>query len=260
MYFIGQSRIMNELSVLLKQLYSSRSGTNILIRGPSGWGKTRMALGICNYLSGRDFYMAVGSYARNDKWVQFIDECHLINDPEFMYEVMDMKKYVMIFCTNDASILKEAFVNRCTYSFYMEPYTDEELFEMVGRSLRIRLLPESIKYLIDSGGGNPRLILGLASRINTLHDGGVIESLSHEDFVNILDKFMGIRYSLSPACTRYLSVLRDIGGTASLDTMASMLRMDKSTIRSEIEPVLLYKNLITISSKGRKIKNDNYTD
>ena len=124
MYFFGQGHIMKQLDSILPWLYEDTSRSmNILIRGPSGWGKTRMAFMICNYLTGGKFEYCLGdNLVFNTKQrVHFIDEVHLLKDPEPLYPLMDEGKYVIILATNDVDILKEALSNRCTqmYTVYI---------------------------------------------------------------------------------------------------------------------------------------------
>ena len=79
MRFIGQHHIMNQLAFMLPNLYKfPDKGANILLRGPSGFGKTTMALGICHYLAstGKNFevYLADWTEYRFRQRVIFIDE------------------------------------------------------------------------------------------------------------------------------------------------------------------------------------------
>ena len=114
---------------------------NFLMRGPSGWGKTRMSFMICNYLTGGDFdYQLAGDnfYFNEETRVHFIDEIHLLQTPEVLYPKMDSGKYVILLATNDAALLTEALVNRCT-QFNFQPYTLEELREITRINLKTRV-------------------------------------------------------------------------------------------------------------------------
>jgi Holliday junction resolvasome RuvABC ATP-dependent DNA helicase subunit len=51
----------------------------------------------------------------------------------------------------------------------------------------------------------------------------------------------------------YLKVLKEIGGQASVDTLKNVSKLDDYTIRKEVEPFLLEKGKITITSRGRKL-------
>jgi len=58
---------------------------------------------------------------------------------------------------------------------------------------------------------------------------------------------------LDTLCRKYLEVLEDVGGTASIFLLKSILHIDDNTLKREIEPVLLKKGLIKITSKGRSL-------
>jgi Holliday junction resolvasome RuvABC ATP-dependent DNA helicase subunit len=53
---------------------------------------------------------------------------------------------------------------------------------------------------------------------------------------------------------RYLEILRD-RGTVSLRNLSSILQIDVNTIIREIEPFLIEKNHVEITSRGRRLVN-----
>lgn len=251
MYFIGQSTIMAQLQILLPRLYQSKKGANILLRGPSGWGKTRMAYLICNYLASRDFQFSIGNKEPFNKnlWVHLIDEVHLVKEPEYLYPLMDSGNYVFVLTTNDVEILPEALSNRC-YEYIFAPYTVEELRIITQDALWSKMDTECLDLIIDSGGRNPRIIIKLVDRINLYQaERGIIPD--RDKLVTVLKAYLGIINGLDIECQRYIEVLREAGGRAALDTLSVMLHINKDSIRYNIEPVLLQKRLIQITSKGR---------
>ena len=98
---------MNQLKDILPHLYENDVGMNILMRGPSGWGKTRMSFMICNYLTGGNFEYCLGDKLlfTDTVRVHFIDEVHLLEHPETIYPKMDSNKYVIVIATNDVASL-----------------------------------------------------------------------------------------------------------------------------------------------------------
>ena len=253
MNFIGQPHIMRQLAVILPDLFSKGSGTGetLLFRGPSGYGKTRMALLTANYLSGSNFYMCLGNNFRLDArfWVHLIDEVHLLSPPEILYPILDSRKFVFIMTTNDIAELAEPLVNR-TIDLIFSNYTQEELRLIISESIHQHLPDPYLDYIIKCGSGNPRICLSLSRRIETLlRSGGDISTLNK--FINFIENMMGIRDGLDTVAQRYIEILNSLGGLASIDTLSMMLHVDKATIRSQVEPGLMYRNLIRISSKGR---------
>lgn len=253
MDFIGQYHIMQQLQLLLPKLYEEKGSANILLRGPSGWGKTRMALKICNYLTDRNFQYVIGDRApiRKDIWVHLVDEVHIIEKPEYLYPLMDSGKYVFVFTTNDVNVVPEALSNRC-FDYIFEPYTIEQLRLIAGENLCRQLPSNCLDMLIDASGNNPRILIALVNQINLyqirkkeIHDVKTMEQ--------VLKNHLGIVNGLDTMCQRYLDALKSVGGKAGLDTLSIMLHINKDSIRFNIEPILLNKKLIQISSKGRII-------
>jgi Holliday junction resolvasome RuvABC ATP-dependent DNA helicase subunit len=59
-------------------------------------------------------------------------------------------------------------------------------------------------------------------------------------------------------CRRYVEILEEFGGSASLSLLKSALHVDEGTLRNVVEPVLLRKGVIRISQKGRCLTNVNF--
>lgn len=247
---------MNQLKDILPHLYENDVGMNILIRGPSGWGKTRMSFMICNYLTGGDFDYCLGDKLifHDNMRVHFIDEVHLIEHPEVLYPKMDSGKYVIVIATNDVSTLPEALSNRCV-EFIFNSYSVEELREIASMCLSVKLPVPFIDYIIESGGNNPRIIKSLISRLNIIisRRPDLLKDMTVDDFKYLLDQTFGIKDGMDVMCTRYMDALTGLGGVASLQTISSLIHIDQNTIKFYVEPILLYKNKIKISSKGRSL-------
>jgi Holliday junction resolvasome RuvABC ATP-dependent DNA helicase subunit len=248
---------MNQLKDILPYLYSdTKHGMNILIRGPSGWGKTRMSFMICNYIAGGNF-----EYCLGDKLlftdvvrVHFIDEVHLLEHPEVIYPSMDSGKYVIVVATNDVAILPEALVNRCV-EFIFDKYTVPELREIARMSLAANAEDNIVDYIVESGAGNPRIIKSIISRLNIIliNNQKLLDGISIESFKALLEETFGIKDGMDIMCNRYLEALTGLGGTASLQTISAYLHIDQGTLRFFVEPILLYKNRIKITNKGRSL-------
>jgi Holliday junction resolvasome RuvABC ATP-dependent DNA helicase subunit len=257
LYFIGQPHIMNQLKDILPHLYENTEvGMNILMRGPSGWGKTRMSFMVCNYLTGGNFDYCLGDKLMfNDSIrVHFIDEVHLLEHPEVIYPRMDSGRYVIIIATNDVALLPEALSNRCV-EFIFDRYSNLELREIAGMNLIVKIPVEFLDYMIESGGGNPRIIKNLAGRLNivlTRHP-NILAGLNLEQFKLLLKETFGIVDGMDIMCNRYIACLVSLGGTAALGTISAYVHIDQNTLKYYVEPILLYKNKIKISSKGRSL-------
>lgn len=256
MYFIGQKAIMNQLKDILPYLYETGSGMAFLLRGPSGWGKTRMSFMICNYLSGGSFSYSLGDKPIIDSQfrVHFIDEVHLLKNPEFLYPIIDSKKYVMVFATNDVAIVPEALSNRCV-NLVFDKYTNPELREICRSYSKEIFSNDILDYIIDSGADNPRIIKGIIDRLSiiSIRKPGYFDGMDLPTFKSVLESLMGISDGMDVLCNRYLEFLSKIGGTASIQTISTSIHVDQNTLKFYVEPILLHKNKIRITSKGRTL-------
>jgi Holliday junction resolvasome RuvABC ATP-dependent DNA helicase subunit len=259
MRFVGQNHIMNQLSDILPQLYLDElRGENFLFSGPSGFGKTTMAVGLCNYLSGRnfEFYLADRKKFLFNKRVIFIDEVHLIKEIEILFPIMDEKSHVLVFATNHDSILQEAFVNRC-FHYIFSDYSDEDLLIICkdySRDYSHTILPDyGLMEIIHAGNNNPRIIKSLLDRILYYLSNNPSVDKNTANYREILSHVFDIKDGIDTTARRYMEILDDLGGTSSLSMLKSAMHVDEGTLRNVVEPILLRKKLIKISQRGRSL-------
>ena len=253
MDFIGQSRITMELDIILPQIKDNKLHMNFLFRGKSGYGKTLLGLKICSYLANSNYQYLIGDTVDGidtSAKVIFIDEVHLLQIPEMLYKYLDKKEIVFIFATNEFADLKEPLVNRCTVYTY-EDYTEEELLYMTKMYINNdEFSREMLQLVCESANKNPRKINNLCYRLNAISNKIPLNNLEELNYV--IEKIIGIVDGLDPMCLRYLEILERLS-TSSLENISRICGISKTTIQQEIEPILLYKNLISITSKGRSI-------
>lgn len=257
MFFIGQKHLLNQLNLALPKLYYEGSAA-FLLRGPSGYGKTHLAKLIASYIAGKNYSFQLASTfsgIKEDIRVHFIDEIHTLSVPyETLYPIIDSNRFVFIFATNFDSILPEAFQNRCI-NLNFTSYSKKEFRSIFRVNSRLPLSDNVVNFLYEVSGGNPRILIKVYIYNLELFFEQNPEGLSKSDdeIIKIIEDIHGIKDYLTRDMLEYLKVLDSLGGRAPIDTIASGLKLDRNTIKYDIEPVLLFRKRIKISSKGREL-------
>lgn len=258
--FIGQNKIILELSSISEELKKEFTGINILLRGQAGCGKTLLAdkflLSIDNYI----FQLPNKSKNYELRWNEkiaeykchFIDEIHTLKHIEVLYPIMDTKKYVFVFASNEYGDLPEAFLSRC-YIYSFGDYTLDEISTIVfeyAKGKNIYLEKSLSDLFAKYSRNNPRIAKNLFDRVLfIIHRGYYI--LNTKGITSALKDIGIYEGGYTDLDVKYLQTLSKIN-TSSLESMSRLLRVDKNTIINEIEPFLLNKEHIAITSKGRK--------
>ena len=233
---------------------------NILLRAPSGCGKTKLSFIMASFIGWNmsQYHLCyndtINPEFSEEKRVHIIDEIHLLTEPEFLYPLLDSNKYLFILLTNESGSLKEPLINRCIH-YIFSPYSIDEIEQIVGSVLKY-LDSNFIKIIASRCRNNPRIALTIVKRLDTIIKIKGIPT-NEDELINILDNVLNIfSNGLTQNDYTYLNALEKIT-TGSLDTLCYLTRIDRDTVRRDIEPYLLYLGLIKITSRGRTIVNDN---
>lgn len=256
-WYVGQKRIVKELGILLEDV-SKGINLNFIFRAPSGYGKTTLVLLALNILGfGKSAIYIPEDGILNMPFqdqlrFHFIDEVHTLKNPEFLYPLMDCGEYTFFFASNESGELKEPLRNRCI-PFLFSQYTLEEMEDVVRNNLEIKLENEMITLIADRCRGTPRVAKIICTRLSSVFRNYLVPK-NIDDLERILNELLYIREDgINQLDELYLQYLENIGGRASLHTLISGTRIDRTTILTEVEPHLLYLNRIRITSKGREL-------
>jgi Holliday junction resolvasome RuvABC ATP-dependent DNA helicase subunit len=254
MNFIGQNSILKELDIIIKLAQENLEfSINLLFRAPSRYGKTNLALRIASLLGNWEYINVDENKIfpiDRKKRLHIIDEIHVLTTPEFLYPIMDLHKYIFIFCSNESGELKEPLINRCI-QFIFEPYTLEEIIIIISNIFQGKLAPELIHEIATNCQNNPGIATLISQRLmNLFMVLGYPQTL--KDLQYYLVNYLNVRNGLNELHNRYLNFLRGIG-RASLDLISYGTHLDKATIKRDIEPYLISRNMVKITSKGREI-------
>jgi Holliday junction resolvasome RuvABC ATP-dependent DNA helicase subunit len=238
---------------------------NLMIRAQSGYGKTYLAHIIVKYvgrLSTRVIYLGEEciDLFQPAADIHILDELHEVRSPEPLYHYMESGNYIFILLTNEFGQLKEPLMNRCII-IDLDPYTDEELSILVGRVFRqykVGVDMEQELELATYARGNPRVAKVLAMRLSLyFHKEGTPQDV--EKLRQVLeDVFQISEGGFTNFDRQYLSFLAKVG-KAGLDTISRVLMIPKGTLEREVEPFLIRKGLIRITSRGRELTPTKYS-
>lgn len=247
---IGQDKIIEEISFILNEMKDGKN-FNILLRGPSGYGKNHIAEVSVRYLKEKYKYL-IGDNIIEENFegntrIYILDEIHEMKDPEYIYPIMDSGQFILFLLTNEFDTLKEPLVNRCLVYNLME-YSEFEIAKIIKRRTKF---PFWYCELISSYcRGNPRVAILTSKRLEIIlkYNG---HPYNRDELKNYIENFLNIKEGgFTQYDLLYLDFLNKIK-RASLDTISYSIMLPKDTIRKEIEPFLLKKGLIRITSKGR---------
>lgn len=255
--FVGQEKIIKELSAIIAGLrkYPNKS-VNIILRGPAGCGKTRLAEEFAGILCERYGYQvpSKGFSMKGIKDIrcQIMDEIHTMRAFENLYPLMDEEKYVFIFCTTEFGDLPDPFSSRCL-QFTFISYSIEELAQIAvkySQRIKMAITFDTGILVAKRAKGSPRRVEKLVQRMFFIIDRGY-HPLTIRGINAAMNDIGVYNGGYTDADQMYLKFLAKVG-KASLNTICRAIRLDENTIKNEIEPFLVQNGHISITSKGRQ--------
>lgn len=251
--FIGQEKIIKELYLLTEDI---RNGVNhnIMLRAPSGYGKTTLAYSYISALNklGWTYYIPKDGILYPDfnykTVIQVLDEVHTLKEVEWLYPLLDSGKYSFLLLSNETGGLKEPLRNRCIQLIF-ERYNDEDLEKILKKSFDF---PDTfIKEIIPFCKGNPRILLKLGERLEYIFK--FKQPTNTDELINIFNDILNLKQGRDAAERTYIDFLSRIGGQASLQTILGGTHLDKNHVLFEIEPSLIVEGMLEITNRGRKL-------
>lgn len=236
------------------------------ISAPSGMGKTLFATILANQLEKKIIFTTGGELKSEqifiDKLIEadggiiFIDECNRLPKKVGFYilplmeqfEVQGklIKKFTLIFATThigDLSKDLDALIQRCE-RINLEPYKNEELIQISKQYQQKQYpslsIPDNIlKEIVNSCRQTPRNAKNLVRAYIYTQDWNKVKQYN-----NI------IKEGLTTIDFKALKYLEKCGGSGQ-SSIANHLRVKSQTYLYEVEPFLIYKELIEVSNKRR---------
>jgi DNA polymerase III delta prime subunit len=179
--------VADEVTRWISGLQDGTSSRALLISGPTGHGKTSLALASVKALGAaerditeincanlrtledaRDITMTINFSPVGGKYrVLILDEVHQMVPNAIQAFLTPLEKLapttIVIACTTDPEKLAKAFRNRF-YEIKIKPYSANQIVEILSNLPGLKLPPKTLALISGASGGNPRVAIGMAEK------------------------------------------------------------------------------------------------
>lgn len=280
--YIGQPKLKLQLDISIKSaLQRGVMLDHLLLTGPPGCGKTTLSKIIANQLH-QDFISLIMPLKPNTlkqlilsfSGVVLFDELHRCSprqQEEFLPLIEDgylqlsngsrlfADKLTIVAATTEMDKIIQPLWDRFVLKPLFEPYTDQELAEIVmgmAIDLGIEMDNDTATKLGRASGGVPRNAKTLVAMMRDIYASS--GWLHLPPACEVLSACRMTEDGLREDHLNYLRILNSCGGVAGLEILGTHLQLPKTVIIN-MERLLVKRNLITFSKSGRELMPEGYS-